>query len=100
MGFYPVNPASGVYAIGSPIIPKVVIHQNKGKDFNIITNNAGKDNIYIKSVKLNGQLYNKNFILYKDIFNGGTLEFTMDKKPNKKRGIDKDDIPINTAYLH
>jgi predicted alpha-1,2-mannosidase len=98
MGFYPVNPASGVYVFGSPILPKVVISQDKGKDFTIIANNTGKENMYIKSVKLNGKLYNKNYILYQDIKNGGTLEFTMDKKPNKSRGIGKDAIPVNTAY--
>ncbi len=98
MGFYPVNPASNVYAFGSPILPKVVIHQYNGKDFTIISNNISNDNIYIKSIKLNGKPYNKNYILYQNINNGGVLEFTMDNKPNKNQGKVKDAIPVNIAY--
>lgn len=98
MGFYPVNPANGVYVFGSPMLSKAVIHLDNGKKFTITTDKAGKDYFYIKSVKLNGKLYEKNYILYQDIIKGGDLEFIMDKKPNKNRGFSKDAFPINTAY--
>jgi predicted alpha-1,2-mannosidase len=93
MGFYEVNPASGVYAIGSPCVPKAVIHLQNGKDFTIITKNAGKQNPYIQSVKLNGKSYNKAYILHSNIMSGSTLEFTMGEKPNKKWGTGKDSAP-------
>lgn len=86
MGFYPVNPANGIYSIGSPQLAKAVIHLDKGKDFTIITNNSNPKNIYIQNAKLNGEEYNKNFITHKDIFKGGLLEFTMGDKPNKEWG--------------
>ena len=55
MGFYPVNPANGVYAIGSPILKSALIHLSDGKDFRIQVSNQATENVYIQSVKLNGE---------------------------------------------
>jgi predicted alpha-1,2-mannosidase len=84
MGFYPLNPANGVYCFGSPQLKKATINLANGKRFNIITDNAGTDNIYIQKIILNGKPYEKNFITYHDIITGGTLEFYMGKTPNMK----------------
>ncbi len=93
MGFYPVNPSDGVYAVGSPSIPKAVISAPGGKSFVITAKNAGKDNPYVQSVRLNGKAYNKTWLLHGDIMAGGTLEFVMGPKPNKKWGTGKDSAP-------
>lgn len=79
MGFYPVDPASGVYQFGSPQLRKADITLSNGKHFVITTNRKGKDDCYIKSVKLNGKRYKQNFILHEDIMKGGTLEFEMER---------------------
>lgn len=79
MGFYPVDPANGVYSIGSPQLRRVEIKLPGGKTFTIKTNRKGTDDCYVKSVKLNGRKYTRNYILHSDIMNGGTLEFTMGK---------------------
>ena len=79
MGFYPVDPANGVYSIGSPQLRRVEIKLPGGKTFTIKTNRKGTDDCYVKSVKLNGRKYSRNYILHSDIMNGGTLEFTMGK---------------------
>lgn len=79
MGFYPVDPASGIYSIGSPQLRKVEISLPNGKTFTITTNRKGPKDCYVKSMKLNGKPYKKNYILHSDIMNGGTLEFTMTK---------------------
>ncbi len=86
MGFYPVNPANGIYCIGSPQLAKAEIKLANGKTFRVITHNAGGANSYILNAKMNGLTYNKSYITYKDIINGGTLEFYMGSKPNKKWG--------------
>ena len=92
MGFYPVNPASGIYVIGSPLLKQSVLHFENGKIFTINVGNAGKP--YIQSVKLNGVLYTKNYILHNDILAGGVLEFVMGDQPNKAWGIGKEDRPL------
>ena len=77
MGFYPVDPASGVYNFGSPQLRRVDIRLANGKTFTVKTNRKGADDCYIKAVRLNGRKYSKNYITYADIMQGGTLEFVM-----------------------
>ncbi len=83
MGFYPVNPSDGVYAIGTPLLEKSEIRLPDGKIFTIIAEKKSPDEIYIQSIKLNGRKYDKMYILHQDILNGGTLEFKMGKTPLK-----------------
>ena len=82
LGFYPVTPGSLNYALGSPLIKEAVIHLENGKDLSIIANNQSKENIYVKSVKVNGIVIKENLISHTDIENGGTLIFEMTNKKN------------------
>ncbi len=76
LGFYQVEPASGRYWFGSPVLDEAVI-EVPGGQFTVIAHNNSDTNRYIKSVKLNGEPYDKMYIDYADIMNGGTLEFEM-----------------------
>ena len=84
MGFYPVNPANSIYCFGSPQLEKATIHLGNGKQFNMIGHHAAGNNIYIQKIILNGKPYKKNYITHNDIVSGGTIEFFMGDKPNKK----------------
>ncbi len=87
LGLYPLNPASGVYVIGSPLVEKATLHLDpkyyKGGTFTIIAHNVSKQNGYIKSAKLNGQTLDRPWITHEEIARGGTLELEMDILPNK-----------------
>jgi putative alpha-1,2-mannosidase len=83
MGFYPVNPASGEYAIGSPLFPKVVLHTGGAKPFTVEAKNVSKSNKYIQSATWNGKPYPYSYIRQKQIEQGGTLIFYMGSKPSK-----------------
>lgn len=96
LGFYPVNPANGVYAIGSPSFKSAEIKLENNKTFKITTQAASAKAIYIQSVKLNGKPYPYTYILHKDIVSGGLMEFVMGTQPNKKWGVKtKDRISDN-----
>ena len=86
LGFYQVNPSNGIFVFGSPLYDKARINLESGKTFEVITENNNAENIYIKSVKLNGKPYTKSYITYEDIMKGGTLQFVMDAVPNKEFG--------------
>lgn len=77
MGFYPVNPANGIYYLGSPSLDKAVINLPNGKKFTIKAENNSTENIYVKSVELNGKTLNKRYITHQQIMEGGELLFTM-----------------------
>ncbi len=83
MGFYPVNPASGDYMIGSPMFAKFSLKLANGKTFTVKAKNASKANIYIQSATLNGKPLNKPVIRYEDIMQGSTLEFVIGPEPSK-----------------
>jgi predicted alpha-1,2-mannosidase len=77
LGFYQVEPAGGRYVFGSPLMDKAVILVGGGKTFTVVAHNNSPDNYLIKSIRLNGQPYDKFYIDYKDIMAGGLLEFGM-----------------------
>ncbi|MFN8256319.1 MAG: GH92 family glycosyl hydrolase [Bacteroidales bacterium] len=86
MGFFPVTPGSGEYAIGSPIFESVEIILPDGKKFVIKAKTCSKKNKYIQSARLNGKDLNVPFIKHTDIMQGGKLELVMGERPDKKWG--------------
>lgn len=81
LGFYPVNPVSGEYVLGSPEVNTAQIALANGKTFTVIANNQSDKNIYVDSVSLNGKNYPHVTISHKDIMTGGTLIFNMTSEP-------------------
>lgn len=81
MGFYPVDPVSGRYEIGSPLFPEVKMHLANGNVFTILAPHASRENKYIRSVKCNGQPYDKSYVTHEQIMNGDTFEFEMGNQP-------------------
>ena len=77
MGLYQVEPAGGKLAIGTPLFDRVKIEMPSGKSFEIVAKNNSPENIYVKSVRLNGVPHDRNFIDFSEIQDGGTLELEM-----------------------
>ena len=93
MGIYSVTPGLDYYAIGSPIFDKVIINLESGNTFEIISNNNGKENVFINSAKLNGDSYSKTYLKHEDIMKGGKIVFEMSNNPNQEWGKKKEDRP-------
>lgn len=81
LGFYPMNPSSGDYYFGSPLIDRASIRVPNGKTFDIVVNNNSADHPYIASIFLDGKPYTKNYIAHSDLMKGGTLTINMSKEP-------------------
>ena len=97
LGIYSVCPGTDQYVLGSPVFSKVTITLEDGKKFVIQADNNSRENVYIHSATLNGKAYTHNYITYKDITGGGTLQFAMDKQPALTRGIAEDDKPFSLS---
>jgi predicted alpha-1,2-mannosidase len=93
LGFYPVDPSSPDYILGSPIFDKATIHMGNGHDFTIVAHNNSAKNIYIQSATLNGKPWNKPWFRHSDMVDGGTLLLTMGPLPNKAWGSAADAAP-------
>jgi len=93
MGFYPVDPSSPNYILGSPIFDEVAIHMGNGHDLKIIARNNSDRNAYIQSATLNGKAWNKTYFSHADIVDGGVLVLTMGPQPNREWGTAPDSAP-------
>jgi putative alpha-1,2-mannosidase len=82
MGFYPLNPASAEYVIGSPSFTRVTLRLPNGKTFEIAARGNDAKNVYIESARLNGEPLAAPLITYDEIEAGGKLEFVMGPKPS------------------
>lgn len=80
LGFYEVEPASGRYWFGSPTVERAELSV-EGGTFIIETINNSDKNIYIKSIKLNGESYTLPYITHSDIARGGRLTIEMSSTP-------------------
>ena len=83
MGIHPINPGDSKYQITSPVFNKIELQLDKeyynGNKFTIIAHNNSKENVYIKSIKLNGQNLGRYWISHEEIVKGGVLELEMEK---------------------
>jgi len=100
MGFYPVNPGSDFYVIGSPWFEKVSIHLENGKTFTIQANGGVAQNPYVQSAQLNGKNYKASFLKHSDIVKGGNLVFQMGSSPNMSWGNGKKNEPVTSITDH
>lgn len=77
LGFYPVNPVDGLYAIGAPAFPRAEIALPGGKTLTVTAENLSDENRYVESVTLNGRQLTTPWLSHKDLMEGGSLSFTM-----------------------
>ena len=89
-GFYPVNPANGIYILGSPAVNEATFHLPHNKKFTIKAINNSNENVYIQSASFNGRPYTKSWFTHAMLMNGGALLLTMGNKPSDFGKEDKD----------
>lgn len=92
MGLYPTCPGVPYYDIGTPLFEEVNIHTGN-QTFTIKAENWSVVNHYIQSATLNGQPFNRAYLLHEEITKGGTLVLKMGAEPNKIWGGVAADIP-------
>ena len=86
LGFYPVTPASDVYAIGRPFVPRAVLHLENGRTFTIVADHLDGAHPYVGAVFLDGKPLARPFLHHGEILAGGELRFVMQAEPNKHWG--------------
>ena len=82
LGFYPVNPASAQYMIGSPMFARVILNLPNGRRLEISAPHNSPDHPYIQAARLNGKPLRAPLLTYRQIEAGGRLEFLMGPKPS------------------
>lgn len=95
LGFYPVCPVAGQYALGSPLFERAVLHLEDGARFVVDSGKNSRETVYIAGARLQGQSFSKNYITHQEVMQGGRLEFTMSALPNTRRGREPADWPYS-----
>ncbi len=80
LGLYPLNPASAEYVLFAPSVEEATINLSDGKVFRIETSRQGKDAIYLKEIRWNGQKLKRPILSHHDLLQGGTLRFLLTSK--------------------
>lgn len=77
IGLYQVEPASGKYVIGTPIVDKATLNVGQGRTFTVSTVNNSPQNIYVQKATLNGKPLKRNYVDFSEIAQGGNLVLHM-----------------------
>jgi predicted alpha-1,2-mannosidase len=83
LGFYPVNPASGTYELGTPMVARAELKAGRNP-LVVIAKDLTVKNIYVDRVSLNGKILDRHYITHKEITDGGELCFYMSDKPSRR----------------
>lgn len=100
LGFYPVAPGTGQYALGAPLFQSIKIHLEDGKTVTIEAPANSDTNRYVQSLLVNGKPYNLNYITLEQLRAGATLRFEMGPEPNMKRGTASESAPYSFSRDH
>ena len=76
LGFYPVCPGSGEYAIGTPLFEKALVHLENGRELEIDSDGTGP---YIESIDLNGKVHDSWFFDHDTLIDGARINFELQK---------------------
>ena len=100
LGFYPVCPASGEYAIGSPLFRSATLHlptfgSQPAADLTITAPKNSKENVYVNAINFGGQSYDLNYFKRADLLEGGNISFDMSNTPNTQRGTKPEAAPYS-----
>lgn len=95
LGFYPVCPGSGEYAIGTPLFKNIKVNLENGKILEVNAPANSHENRYIKSLTLNGRNHDLNYITHQQILEGAKLDFDMVAEPDTTRGASAASAPYS-----
>lgn len=77
LGLYPMNPASGEYVIGFPLVNAATLALPNGKNLRIQTKGKRTSNAYVKEVYWNGKKINQYYISHSALLQGGELLYVL-----------------------
>ncbi len=97
LGFYPVNPAEGIYVIGTPSLTKAVLHLENGQSFTFRAHFLTSENKYIQTAMLNEQPLSRCYLRHFEMMAGGELVLEMGPQPNYLHWVDEEALPPSAS---
>ncbi len=82
LGFYPVDPVSGNYILGSPLVESATVHLGNGKTLKIEARRKNPEDAYVQAFTLNGKPQQRAWFHHSDIAQGGQIILELGPSPN------------------
>jgi predicted alpha-1,2-mannosidase len=95
LGFYPVTPALGQYALGAPLFPLARLHLENGRTVEIRAPGVSDTRRYVDRLRIAGAVADRNWVGHDELLRGARLEFEMADKPDLKRGTSEEAAPYS-----
>ncbi|KZV62978.1 glycoside hydrolase family 92 protein [Peniophora sp. CONT] len=81
LGFYPVNPVSAEYVVGTPFFDKITVHLPNAARPLVISAPGASNKPYVKSLAIDGQAVDSPIIRHEQIAQGADIVFEMSAGP-------------------
>ena len=98
LGFYPVDPVSAVYVLGSPLFDRASVKLGGGRMLTVEARGNAPDRPYVHAVRWNGRPWTRSWIDHATLVAGGTLVFEMTAQPNPAFGRAPADRPPSFGH--
>jgi predicted alpha-1,2-mannosidase len=86
LGFYSVDPVSGHYVLGSPLVESATVEVGGGKRLQVEVKRSDPKHMYVQSFTLNGKPQQRAWFQHSDIAQGGHILMEMGPEPNPQFG--------------
>ncbi|MGI4829547.1 MAG: GH92 family glycosyl hydrolase [Janthinobacterium lividum] len=93
LGFYPVDPVSGIYVLGSPLVEKATVQVSDGQRLEIEVKRRDPKHAYVQSFTLNGKREQRAWFRHAEIAKGGRIVLEMGPEPNLEFGSAPEHLP-------
>ncbi len=93
LGFYPVDPVSGNYVLGSPLVERATLDLGDGHKLEIEVKRRDPKHAYVQSFSLNGKPQQRAWFQHAEIASGGRIVLEMGPEPNLKFGAAAEHLP-------
>ncbi|WP_445396986.1 GH92 family glycosyl hydrolase [Streptomyces sp. LE64] len=82
LGFYPLAPGSGEYAVGSPLFTRATVRMDNGRTLVVRAPANNARNVYVQGLTVNGRPWHSTALPHALLAGGGEVEFTMGPEPS------------------
>ncbi len=93
LGFYPVDPVSGNYVLGSPLVERARMQLGGGHRLDIEVKRRDPAHAFVQSFTLNGQLQQRAWFTHAEIASGGHIVLEMGPDPKLDFGAAPEHLP-------
>ncbi|MGX2993914.1 GH92 family glycosyl hydrolase [Streptomyces sp. JNUCC 64] len=83
LGFYPLVPGGGEYAVGSPLFTKATVRRDDGRVLVVRAPRNSPRNVYVQELRVNGRPWRSTALPHAVLARGGELEFVMGPEPSE-----------------